>query len=309
MNKYNYRDKSIFNGKSNNLSKTTSFYYGVVVPYNDISESGKIKVRINGVDLNTTSDEDLPDAFPMLPKFFSIRPKVGETVLIFPPDIENPYYDRFYIGPLISQPQMLENDLHLGSSKSGLDSATKELGVAPSTIPECKGVFSNGDDTTLQGRYNADIVFKRNEIVLRAGKFNDGERIKNIPTFNLKNQSYIQIKNSYKPLDSNKKIGVINIVSNKINLLSHENGSPIFNLNDSKNNISDEELTKILQTAHPLAFGDLMVEYLILMRNVILSHVHSYPGLGAQDLSGNTDIQKLLEYDIKQLVSKNIKIN
>ena len=108
---------------------------------------------------------------------------------------------------------------------------------------------------------------------------------------------------------SDNVFSVVNVVSDKINLLTHENGSPRFNLNGADNQIDDETLLNILENAHPLPFGDLLINYLLLMRDVLLNHVHAYNGLKSTNLNGEESIKKLLEFDLKSLISKNIKIN
>ena len=73
--------------------------------------------------------------------------------------------------------------------------------------------------------------------------------------------------------------------------------------------ITDEELIKILLDAHPLVFGDLLIQYLELMRDALVGHVHPYHGKKPQALAGDTIINDFLEFDLNQLVSKNIRIN
>lgn len=304
-NKYNFKDGSIFNRGSNNEINKQSFYYGVVSSISDPSNIGHIKVRIRGID-DHLNESELPKAFPLQPKFIYIKPKVGETVLIFTPESDNPFVDRFYLGPLISQPQFLK-DSPLTTAKSGLNSGYLDVQESPNRIPEVKGVFYPGDDLTIQGRDNTDIVFKSNEILLRVSKGNDDLKIKNFPTFNKKSQGYIQLRGNIKSGDKN--ISIINAVASKINLLTHEDGNPFYNLHDQEKQISDDELIRILETAHPAAFGDKMVEYFLLIREVLLNHVHAYPGMKGQDLNGEEHIKKLLDFDVKSLVSKNIKLN
>lgn len=306
-NKYNFRGSSIFNKGSNNEIDKQSFFYGVVTSVSDSFNMGHIKARIRGID-DHLNESELPKSFPLQPKFIYIKPKVGETVLIFTPEKDNPFTDRFYLGPLISQPQFL-NDSPLTTAKSGLNSGYLESQESPNRIPEVKGVFPTGDDLAIQGRQNTDILFKDNEIVLRANKGDDTLKIKNFPTFNKKSQAYIQLKGNIKTNKDNQTISLVNVVANKINLLTHENGSPFYNLHDQEKQISDAEMIRILETAHPAAFGDKMVEYFLLMREVLLNHVHAYPGLKGQDLNGEEHIKKLLDFDIKSLVSKNIKLN
>ena len=49
----------------------------------DVSESGRIKVRITGIDDNIKNDSNLPNCTPLIPKYLTSLPKVGECVLVF----------------------------------------------------------------------------------------------------------------------------------------------------------------------------------------------------------------------------------
>ncbi len=303
-NKYNTGKQSIYNGKTNENGLTTVFYQGIVISNDDSNDGGRIKVRIKGID-DALLDSELPYAFPLLQKFFSVTPKKKEVVFIFVANTNNPYTDRLFIGPIVSQPQMLSKDSFIGGATSMLDSGFMEPKTAPSTIPESKGSFPNIEDVSIQGRENSDIIFKKNEVIIRAGKFDFNTKPNEIPKFNIKNPSFIQIKHSEKFNND----GFVNIVSNKINLLTHENGSPRFILNDQDSMINDDTLRAIIEKAHPMVFGDLLIEYLELMRLAIINHVHSYHGNKAQDLSGANDLKKFLEFDVNKILSKNIKIN
>jgi hypothetical protein len=298
--KYNFKGKSVYNQNSNEGVNNQVFYYGIVTSVVDSNNSGEISVRVKGVDDHLTMDK-LPTAFPLQPKFIYIKPKVGETVLVFTPENDNPFTNRFYLGPLISQPQYL-NDSSLTTLNGSI--VNRE---SAKRIPEARGVYSEGDDLTIQGRKNTDILFKNDEILLRTGKADFDTKVNTIPTFNKKNQAYIQIKSNIKA--GAKKFSVTNIVASKINFLTHDDGNPLFDLHDQDEQISNESLAKILNEAHPAVFGDKMVEYFLLLRNVLLTHVHAYPGLKAQDLNGEENIKKLLEFDLKSLISKNIRLN
>lgn len=302
-NKFNFNTSGL-----DNKSKTNKIIHlGVVESTLDESDGGRIKVRVKGVDDHIGSTVELPYAFPMLQKFVHIIPQIGESVWIMFPDTTNPYEDRLYLGPIISQPQKLKKDHHGLSSTSTLGSIYAKPGPAPSTIPESQGVFPKNKDFAIQGRENTDVVFKDSEVLIRAGKFIKNDSIKGVPKFNKKNPSYIQIKQIQSP--DVKLNGVINVVSNKINLLTHQDGSPRFNLSDQNTMISDEELGKIQENAHPLVFGDLLIEYLELFKNALTNHVHPYNGMKPEDLAGHFSIKKFLEYDVSKIICKNIKIN
>jgi len=305
--------------------------YGVVDSILDEEGMGRIKVRINGSptvggDGDTPIDK-LPWAFPLLPKHLSTIPKVGEVVWIFVMGKNSQHADRLYIGPIISQLDKLDEDkftagtalrpFTFGQLTAGepvlTDSTTNKI------IPELIGVFPKSDEISIQGRFNTDITQKNNEVVIRAGKFEPSDSNKYKIAFNSKTQGFIQIKNgvnlpSSDDSDATETGTVTNIVSSKINLLTHKNGSPTITLNQ-ENLISDEELTNILKDAHQLPFGDILLDYLRLLKEAIFSHVHNGNGNPATDLSASGNVQavaalKSKAEDLeKRMLSKNIRIN
>lgn len=303
MSKHNFNSSMSMDNKGSN----NSFYYGTVVSNLDEDLTKRIVVRIDGVDdgINT---ENLPKAFPLLPKMYGITPKIGETVIIFLQDLSNTRTDRFYIGPIVSQPQFINNS-DLTTATAALPSSHAKLNMSPKLISDAKGVYNDNNDLVLEGRNNADIVFDKNEIKIRVGKFSDDEKKENIPLFNFKNPTFIQLRHNASINNSKIKFSMINMVSDKIFLLTHEKGNPSFGLNDQDKQISDDELLKILETAHPVPFGDKLVEFLLLLKEVVLNHSHPYPGMKAFNLNGENSINKLNEFDVTSILSKNIKIN
>lgn len=313
MSKYAFAGTSANNRGVKERLNTTIFYYGKVVSLQDDLGASRIKVRVAGIDDGLTLEE-LPYSFPMVQKFLHVIPKIGETVMVFIPDVKNPKIDRLYLGPIISQPQLLFNDNGLFSSKTALASGIKEPLPAPFTVPENRGVYPALKDIALQGRDNSDFILKEKEALIRAGQFQTDTARGDIPKFNKVNPSYIQIKHDVVLEKATERTsaeigGAINIVSNKINLLTHKNGSPRFVLNDQDETISQSELQKIIKEAHPLVFGDSLIQFLEVFINAFVNHVHAYPGLKPQDLAGANDIDKLLEFDLQSFLSKNIKIN
>lgn len=316
MSKHAFGGRSIYNQKD---GYTTTFYFAKVEINRDDFDGGTIKARIKNIDDHIVDASLLPSAFPLLPKMFHITPKVGETVMIFVPDAKNPQMDRVFMGPIISQPQYEFKDNHFFTSRAMLDTGiTQPLG-APSNIPENLGVHPDREDVAIQGRLNSDIIFKPNEVLIRAGKFVTTDKNEDIKKFNKDNPAYIQLKHDVIIKDG-KKTGskdeikgergtVTNIVASKINLLTHAEGSPRFILNDQTNTISDDELLRIIKEAHQLVFGDKLIEYLKLERAAFINHVHAYHGRKPQDLSGSDDIDKYLDYDLDSMLSKNVRIN
>jgi hypothetical protein len=326
-----------FNGKytreGNNSyqgnNEITFIQRGKVVSIDDYNDAGRIKVRVLGVD-NNKVDSEAFDAFPMLPKHINIVPKLKEGVLIFTFKSGNNKVDRMYLGPIIPQPQFLNKaDFDL-EAWNAFSFGIQDLGPAPTERKKIRGGYPKKDDIAIQGRKNTDLILKENEVLLRAGKFVfKGDPANNSASpdefddklgykFNSRTQGYIQIKynaqtNIPKNSNESKEFGTItNIVSNKINLLTHKGGSPNFTLANQENLISDEEMQNIISTAHPLVFGDKLLEFLKLMKIAISNHSHKYPGLSPHS-EGQSEsakaMQQMNEYDLEQILSKNIRIN
>jgi len=172
---------------------------GEVISIIDSTKSGRIQVRILGVD-NDDSDNELISCVPLLPKYLITLPKVGESVFLF--QYENNLSSstssfknkRFWIGPLISQPTKLDNDPYI-SSLSILPDGYETL-KDPNLE---KGAYGEDEDIVLQGRYNTDIIQKDREIWIRSGKFVEGEPNK----FNTEDLSYIHLKYGNEKLKRN----------------------------------------------------------------------------------------------------------
>ena len=112
-----------FYNDSTNTNVTPIIRVGEVISIADTTKSGRIKVRITGVD-DTDSDKNLIDCVPLIPKYLITLPKVGECVFVFQYENNNASptssfkNKRFWIGPLISQPTKLESETY-NSSLSG----------------------------------------------------------------------------------------------------------------------------------------------------------------------------------------------
>lgn len=293
---------------------------------------------------NVSTDDVLSNCFPLMPKHNAIIPKEGEIVLIFEFGSEgdkNP--ERFYVGPIISTLKNLNHQTLFSGAMGGLAISPTATVADLNKIPETKGVFSEYDSDygySIDGRDNADIVFKSSEIILRAGKF---VRQNDNVTLNQTNPAFIQIKHGFYVSKKGSKstssagcsafggcggststgggrgnVSVNNIVADKINLLTYgDDARPNFNLTyrDNKNNktpyIDDAELNNILEKAHPLVFGDKLLEYLVALEQAFLNHKHNHLGLAPPMADQpttkffSTEAPKLRE----EMLSKNIKIN
>lgn len=326
----NEGNKRIARGDKNPLENSDIFKIvevAEVVSVIDPNGLGRIKARIKG-PRSTGGDDgildnDLPWAFPLIPKYFSSQPKVKEAVYIFIFGKNREHADRIFVGPIISQPQQLNLDPFYMTALRGFSFGSQNPDVSIDRIPELKGVFPDPNDISIQGRYNTDITQKTNEVVIRAGKFVNSITTANNPftfKFNTQTQSFLQLKNDVilvkKTDDQEAQNGsVANLVANKINLLTHKDGSPIFNLTNQESLISDDELLKILDEAHQLPFGDILLQYLRLLKDALFAHVHNGSGNPPTDLTSSGNKQSLAIFKAKaddlekSMLSKNIRIN
>lgn len=297
INKHRLTDNGFFNKQA----PSNLIYIGRVTSNDDEYDGGRLRVRIDGLD-DSITDDKLPYAFPLIPKFFGVTPNVGEAVMIFKTNIDTDFENRMWVGPIISQPQFLKNDPYFFTATSTMDSGVVEPQTAPSNVTSARGVYPDKKYITIQGRNNNDIIFKDNELVIRNGKHIVDENLQ----FNDETISYIQLKNDVILDDDSDKVGsVTNIVSNRINLLSHD-GIPSFNLADRDKLINDDQMKRILDNCSPLVYGDKLVTLLELIKEFISSHTHPYNGLPPVMDKNTLDI---LKTNLDDLLSKNIRIN
>jgi hypothetical protein len=160
---------------STNTNTVPIIKVGEVISVLDTTKSGRIKVRITGVD-DLETDSTLIDCVPLLPKYLSTLPKVGECVFVFQYEykVGTPTTSfkskRFWIGPLITQPTKLSGEDY-NDALSILPDGYKKLKDPNVEL----GVYGDDDDITLQGRYNTDIIQKDRQIWIRTGKFTEGD--------------------------------------------------------------------------------------------------------------------------------------
>lgn len=275
----------------------------------DDTDGLRIKVRLTPEDNDITLDKDLPYAFPLIPKMLHVTPKIGECVFIILANQGDKSGNRYYIGPVISQPQMLNKDPFNFSAVSLLEgNQVISPAEAPSMNPQINGTLPEYGDIAIQGRQNCDIIMKDNEMRIRCGfKESPTAAQPNNLFFNKLNPAYIQMKYIQGKLKSSKEEfgSAINVVADKINLLSHISRDN-FNLTDAKSLISDEELLKILDSAHPVVYGDTLVQFLKLFLNAFMAHSHAFP---MDPPTNNTILTNASTFNFNEMLSTSIKVN
>jgi hypothetical protein len=165
-----------------------------VMSVEDPKKTGRIKVRIDGIDKGDITVESLPYCVPLTPRFLNVMPKVGELVLVFQYEHKKglKYTEfssqRFWIGPIISQSNKLGYDPIVDARSIMTGGKFK---VPDITLSNTTGVFPNDDDIALQSRGNTDVILKEGQIWIRAGKYKDTEERNQ---FNDRDLGYIQVK-------------------------------------------------------------------------------------------------------------------
>ena len=322
--KYTYGQKNAFDVAPND----SGIQIGVVksvgrVSVNNSTESQRsaderfnadptiIRCKVEGASWDKDlAIDNLPNCFPLIPSHFHVVPKVGEAVFIFTFDDDTRYADRFYIGPIISSPLKLKEDTIDKTALASLSISPTSPNVDVNTIKAAQGVFPNFQDVSVQGRDNSDIIFKDNQAIIRAGQ----HEFNNNKVFNKRNPAYVQL-NFNVPIkkgengNENELGSVTNVVANKINLLTHKLGSPRYTLSTPDVYITNDELLKIIEEAHPLVFGDTLLTYIKKFENAFMHHIHKFPGHKPMSVDGENFIKEFLEFPTETILSKNIKIN
>lgn len=116
----------------------------------------------------------------------------------------------------------------------------------------------------------------------------------------IKERVEVEEQNAFDKFDGS----VLNLVAEKINLLSHFNDKN-YNLTDPENMIDGETQTEINTTAHPTIKGDILVEFLNLLKAFIANHVHPYHGM---PVDKDVIVNKILNYNLDSLLNKNIRL-
>lgn len=315
------------------------------IALNGEAQAWRVKIRLDS-DGNKELSE-LPWAFPILPKFLQSLPKVGEGAFVITSNLGKPDSQRYYLGPLISQPQYMEFcDYGIGGRGPAMSmlSTSKPTTEKPLTSITrrkelTKGAFPELNDVALLGRGQEDVVLKyRNsgsgntsEVDLRAGirlepTDSTVKYMKGNVVFNNQNPAYIQVKynnsgvaglkagegdndeEKYESIDERSAMGVINVVADKINLISHKDSNRFGELIcDRDNLIKEGELDQIMSLLHRAVYGDELIILLKKIVNALATHTHPYSML-PPTIEG-TDLADIIDYDYEDIISPNVRLS
>lgn len=277
----------------------------------DDKDGLRIKARLTPEENNLELDE-IPYTFPLLPKHLHINPKIGECVLIILGVSNHIKSNRFFIGPLISQEYNIGFESFNSAKK--LLNGTSPILPLPDTKnnPKNNGTIPKREDIVIQGRDNADLILKPSEVRLRCG-FKAYPGLNGTYTsleFNREDLAYMQMRYAKQIKDENgKKRGygsVINLVANKINLLSHETNSQGYELNNPDDLITDATINKINEKAHPMVYGDVLVN--ILNKFIKLFEIHQHPWAQKPPCFESPEVIRALKGELNNLLCKSIRI-
>lgn len=294
------------------------------------SDKHCIKVRVVGAMYDKDKPvSELPNCFPLLPKHLNFIPKKDEVVLVLITEEDDINADRYYVGPFISNETKLNGDYaNTTATSNKLDGTLSPLEEIDRVVT-AKGVYENPEHVTIDGRENTDIIQRSGEVLIRAGKFVKED----VKLFNSQNPGVFQIKynqnfnereineygvgvtDSVSKIET-KNVTVTNIMSDKINFLTHSGDkeyditSVVKESNGAAQYISNDEMDNILNYAHPLVFGDKLVEYLKLLKEAFLTHRHQINEVPSQPEGYPIKefVKKANQLE-KEMLSKNIRIN
>jgi hypothetical protein len=272
----------------------------------DDADGERIKVILRPED-DKVPYENIPYAFPLLPKLLHIKPKIGELVLVILTEAGNGNSQRYYIGPIISQPQFMEDESYIYRALSLYPGSNKQPDIAPSTNKESDGALAKDNDVAIYGRKKGDIILTDDDVRIRCGARLSDNGEKGGIAFNRKDPAYLHLKHSdYNRGNVDEEYrSTATLVADKINLLSHLSND-VFKTTDREDLISDDEMQKIIEKAHQLPYGDILIQFLKLFVKAFLLHSHPYPGMTPCE---TIEVNNVKSYDLNKILSENVRIN
>jgi hypothetical protein len=272
---------------SNATQSSKIIYLAIVKDNSDFSNMGRIRAEIIDFDNNTgevrpgkdKNDVEYKFAFPLIPDFLNIMPRIGELVYVF---LENPSdqsSNRFYVGPIrsVSLPVSQFED---ASSANDLFNTKSYFGNSNFLLPSNDSAIINKDDIYIKSKNDSDLILKSREVLIRAGSLQP-----NIFVDNTQTPCYIQLVQRNE--EDINAFSQTNIVGSNINLISSdsrtsrrraldENGDLVDGANvEIKTNPRLNEYGELAKELHPLVLGDELIKVLKILIRFCLNHKHT----------------------------------
>lgn len=253
-------------------------------------------------------------AWPLLPKHLQVIPKVGEMVLVFMSSLDNSNGNRFYIGPIISQDYYLNDGMGEVSLSLLQGMGTNPL-CHPSGNPENDGSYPETDTIAIQGRGDSAMWLKDEELRLMCGHKPDWAATSTVERadpgnlrFNRENLSYIQMKyGKFKQNDGTNFNSVINVVADRINLITHNGADKQSDVSvtDNKDLMTTQSINNFTSNGQKMVYGDDLVSFLNKFRDVFRDHTHHWSNDPQVMLSKDDDFWNK---DLNELLCKTIRL-
>ena len=277
-----------------------------VVSIDDNTDGNRIKVRISPREDFTPIDK-LPWCVPLLPQMMHIKPKVGESVLILTAVAGRDMTLRYYIGPVISQMSHLPEEPALDAKRVSPTNTERHDPATTNDVDLTNGSLPNDDDIAILGRKNSDVILTDNDVRVRCGvKLVKPENQRGF-VFNTSNPSYLKLKYYEDGLDEQKKIhSTATLVADKINLIGNVGKDQFYDTRNPDDLISDDVMREMVEKAHQLPFGDILVDFLNKFRTAFLVHTHPKEMMiPCQEATYNN----VKSFDLSSALSDNVRIN
>lgn len=189
------------------------FYQCTVIDNNDPLMLGRVRAKINILNypdiirsienwnpINDPWTERDPLVFnPLLPYFLYQVPEVNEMIQVIFTNKDFKYQNQYYIQSNFFSPGSVFNTNNNGGAKftgTGMQfkpprQIKNKDGSWPNNSVE-KGIYPEPGDNGILGRGSSDVIVKKDEILMRAGKFSQSPQSNITTTPNL-NRSFLQL--------------------------------------------------------------------------------------------------------------------
>ena len=277
-----------------------------VASIDDNTDGNRIKVRIEPRELFTPVAE-LPWCVPLLPQMMHIKPKVGECVLVMTGVNGQDMSQRYYIGPVISQISHLHEEPAMDAKRVSRNSTERVDPATTNDVDLTQGALPKDDDIAILGRKNSDIILTDDDVRVRCGvKLTKPEKERGF-VFNTSNPSYLKLRYYEDGLkDVDNVHSTATLVADKINLIGNVGKDQFFYTKDPDDLINDETMKDIIEKAHQLPFGDILLEFLNKLKMAFLLHTHPQAMMiPCADALYNS----VKDFNMESMLSDNIRIN
>lgn len=209
---------------------STILYQCIVLDNNDPLLLGRVRAKFVSVynleqvlgpnydPKNNWTEKDPLVFLPLLPYYVYQVPEVDELIQVMFVNKDNPFQNQYYIQSNFYSPFSSYNTNNAGAQVfTGLGNRfEKPLDVR---TPDGKyqndllrGQFPEPGDNALLGRGSADIIVKKNELLLRAGKYANDPQSNIITTANNK-KGFLQLTQFQNKKEILPDINVVNLIT------------------------------------------------------------------------------------------------